>query len=103
MQDLQRYMYRLVQRTILQEISMQTLLSSMCLDYEILSLVLLNWLIFWHDVIKVNPRKTSALLFDRIKTYHKFFHHEYHLRRILEENKFLTRLGSDDLLHMVFT
>ena len=55
MQDLQRYMYRLVQRTILQEISMQTLLSSMCLDYEILSLVLLNWLIFWHDVIKVNP------------------------------------------------
>ena len=56
MQDLQRYMYRLVQRTILQEISMQTLLSSMCLDYEILSLVLLNWLIFWHDVIKVNPR-----------------------------------------------
>ena len=60
MQDLQRYMYRLVQRTILQEISMQTLLSSMCLDYEILSLVLLNWLIFWHDVIKVNPRKTSA-------------------------------------------
>ena len=60
MQDLQRYMYRLVQRTILQEISMQTLLSSMCLDYEILSQVLLNWLIFWHDVIKVNPRKTSA-------------------------------------------
>ena len=64
MQDLQRYMYRLVQRTILQEISMQTLLSSMCLDYEILSLVLLNWLIFWHDVIKVNPRKTSALLIE---------------------------------------
>ena len=60
MQDLQRYMYRLVQRTILQEISMQTLLSSMCLDYEILSLVLLNWLIFWHDDIKVNSRKTSA-------------------------------------------
>ena len=57
MQDLQRYMYRLVQRTILQEISMQTLLSSMCLDYEILSLVLLNWLIFWHDVIKVNSEK----------------------------------------------
>ena len=62
MQDLQRYMYRLVQRTILQEISMQTLLSSMCLDYEILSLVLLNWLIFWHDVIKVNPRKTLRCL-----------------------------------------
>ena len=60
MQDLQRYMYRLVQRTILQEISMQTLLSSMCLDYEILSLVLLKWFIFWYDVIKVNPRKTSA-------------------------------------------
>ena len=103
MQDLQRYMYRLVQRTILQEISMQTLLSSMCLDYEILSLVLLNWLIFWHDVIKVNPRTISALLIDRIKTYHNFFQHEYNLRTILEENKFLTSLGSDDLLHMVFT
>ena len=68
MQDLQRYMYRLVQRTILQEISMQTLLSSMCLDYEILSLVLLKWLIFWHDVIEINPRKISAL--DIIQIYH---------------------------------
>ena len=73
MQDLQRYMYRLVQRTILQEISMQTLLSSMCLDYEILSLVLLNWLIFWHDVIKVNQTKTSALLIDMINTFTKIF------------------------------
>ena len=73
MQDLQRYMNRLVQKTILQEISMQTLLSSMCLDYEILSLVLLKWLIFWQDVIKVNPRKTSALLIDIIKTFTKLF------------------------------
>ena len=73
MQDLQRYMYRLVQRTILQEISMQTLLSSVCLDYEILSLVLLKWQIFWHDVIEINPRKISALLIDIIKIHHKNF------------------------------
>ena len=73
MQDLQRYMNRLVQRTILQEISMQTLLSSMCLDYEILSLFLLKWLIFWQDAIKVNPRKTFVLLIDMINTYHKIF------------------------------
>lgn len=76
MQDLQRYMYRVVQRTILQEISMQTLLSSMCLDYEILSLVLLKWLIFWNDVIKINPRKISAFhgfLIDIIQIYHKKF------------------------------